>query len=78
MSKMVNLFFLSRTQIQHVLSQSLTLSKEDGLIKIKLDQNNLWKYLYKTVPRVIRDDYFSAPLKVNLVEKVQEIELLKD
>ena len=78
MSKMVNLFFLSRSQIQHVLGQSLTLIKEDGLIKMKLDQDLLRKNLFKTVPRVIRDDYFTAPLKVNLVEKVQEIELLKD
>ena len=70
MSKMVNLFFLSQNQLQHLIGQCITLSKEDGLIKMKLNQELLRKNLYKIVPRVIRDDYFAAPLKVNLVEKV--------
>ena len=70
MSKMINLFFLSADQLQQVLSQTLCLRKDQNQIKLRIDQDKLREITYKTLPRVIRDDYFSVPLKINIVEQI--------
>ena len=40
-SKMIQLFFLSSDQLQHLLSESLRVRKEDGKLKLVLDQDIL-------------------------------------
>ena len=33
---------------------------------------------YKTTANIIRDDYFEAPLDLNLIENIGDIEVVKD
>ena len=33
---------------------------------------------YKTKANIIRDDYFEAPLDLNLIENIGDIEVIKD
>lgn len=37
MSKMVNIFFLSKDQLQNVIAQSLCLRKEGNMYKLRID-----------------------------------------
>ena len=44
--------------------------KENNQIKLKIDLDQLRINTYKTMPRPVRDDFFKAPLRVNLVENI--------
>lgn len=71
LSKMINLFFLSKDQLQKVLSSSLCLKKSsENQLKLQLDQDKLRKNTYEVLPRTIREDYFKAPLRINLTENI--------
>ena len=72
LSKMINLFFLSKDQLQQVLGQSLSLRKENNQIKLRFDQTQLRKNTYTILPRVIREDFFKAPLKVNITKHFED------
>ena len=40
--------------------------------------DKLRQVTYKQLPRVIRDDYFAAPLKINLIEKIGGHDIIKE
>ena len=62
-----------------MLGQSLCLRKDENkMIKLRIDQDKLREITYKTMPRVIRDDYFQAPLKVSIKEKIGGHDFIKD
>lgn len=79
MSKALNLFYLSQDQLQHVLGQSLVLTKDaNNKLKLRIDQDRLRDNTYSVQPRNIRDDYFDAPLRVNFVDMVEGHTLIKE
>ena len=45
---------------------------QHGRIQLSLDQNRLRTSTYEVIPRVIREDFFSAPLKLSLTEELLE------
>ena len=48
------------------------------MIKLRIDQHMLRENTYKTTANIIRDDYFEAPLDLNLIENIGDIEVVKD
>ena len=60
------------------MGQSLCLRKENGMLKLRIDQDLLRENTYKTPPRAIRDDYFTAPLQINLQEDIEGHKIVKE
>ena len=51
--------------------------QNEGL-KLYLDSDQLREKIKSTTPRVIREDYYSAPLRVNLLEIIEDHNMIKD
>lgn len=47
-------------------------------LKLFLDQDLLRQKIYRAVPRVIREDYYSAPLQISLLETIEGNSMVKD
>jgi hypothetical protein len=48
------------------------------VLKLCIDNDLLREYTYKTPPRAIRDDFFTAPLQINLHEEIEGHRIVKE
>lgn len=60
------------------MCECIRLKRINNQMKLYLDQDLLREKIHKTVPRVIREDYFSAPLQINFIETVEGHQMIKD
>ena len=77
-SNIPKLYFLSKYQLQDVISQSLQLTRENNKVKLKLDIDRVRIALKKCKPRSCRDEYHFANLNVKVFSIIQEQELERD
>ena len=77
-SKIPRLYFLSKHQLQDVIAQSLSLVREDGKVKIKIDIEQVRAAAKRCRPRSHRDEYHFANLNVKVLSIIQEQELERD
>ena len=71
-SKIPKLYFLSKHQLQDVISQSLQLVREGTRVKIKLDIEKVRSAVKNMRPRNTRDEYHFANLNVKVISIIQD------
>lgn len=70
-SKIPKLYFLSKTQIQTVISQSLHLVRVKDQVKLAIDIERVRDIVRNMNPKNIRDEYYRANINIKLVQIIQ-------
>ena len=71
-SKIPKLFFLSKSQLLTVISQSLKLQRQDGRVKLGIDIERVREVVKTMRPKNTRDEYYRANINIKVVSVIQD------